>query len=333
MNLKKIIIGTAVLSIFAGTTYAEQPEAEEYRQIFESDKFCVEYSLRSYEYGAGSTAKPGKDDPKDIMGRMVLPTAAGKIHGSTSPSEIYIGKFEYLGTGITYAVVNEGTQRIKKWIRKSPAKKASIPFLPIPVQVKDARFFSEPILMYKNGTYYRFSCGDNLNAFQKTKPDKEITATVLLEKDMNSPELDPTEGWNTIRMEMALPEEFAPFCKNDSFRDTANSMPAVSLTNSYKTNLEKEEYDCDVYEGEDGVVYYALYKEGKIRLVQKFKNVDGEDKLIEELFVRKISAEIPADAFVFDKEIPLYGAGMGDANDFLGIPVQVGILGGATNAS
>lgn len=332
MNLKKIIIGTAVLALFAGTTYAEQPAAEEYRQIFESDRFCVEYSLRSYENGAGS-AKPGRDDPKDIMGRMVLPAAARRTQGSTSHSEIYIGKFEYLGTGITYAVVNERNQRIKKWIRKSPAKKASIPFVPIPVQVKEASFFTEPILMYKNGTYYRFSCGDNLNAFQKTKPDKEVTATVLSEEDMNSPELDPTEGWYTIRMEMALPEEFAPFCKNDSFRDTGNSMPAVSLTNSYKTNLEKEEYDCDVYEAGDGVVYYALYKEGKLRLVQKFKNVDGEDRLLEELFVRKISTEIPADAFVFEKEIPLYGAGMGDANDFLGIPLQVGTLGGTANAS
>ena len=332
MRLKGIVVSVAMILACSGVVHAEQPAAEEYREILESGKYCVEYSLRSYN-GRGDNVKPGKDDPKEISGRMIVPPTA-KLAGENVVSvDGFSGKYEFLGTGIDYVIINDNGQRIKKWKRKVPPKKASIPFIPVPIQVKDASTFTEPVLMYKNGKYYRFSCGDNFMAIMKSKPDKDITAVVLPEEDLYSPELDPTEGWYTIRMELSLPDEFAPFVRKDSFRDNENPLPAVTLVSSYKTDVGKEEYDCDAYEARNGVVYYALYKDGKLKLVQKFANQEGEDKLMEELYVRKITLEVPDDAFVFEKEIPLFGAGMGDANDFLGIPVQVGVLGGAVDAS
>ena len=332
MKMKKIILSIAMMLACSSAVSAEQPAAEQYREILQSGHYNVEYSLRSYNSQA-SRAKPGKDDPKEITGRMIVPPTAKVSRGNKVSLDIFSGKYEFLGTGIDYIVINDNNRRIKKWRRKTPAKNASIPFVPIPIKVKDASTFTEPVLMYKDGKYYRFSCGDNAMAVMHEKQDKDITAVVLPEGDLHSPELDPAEGWYTIRMQLSLPDEFAPFVGSDSFRDSDNPLPAVTLTSSYKTEVGKEQYDCDVYEAQDGAVYYALYKEGELKLVQKFVNKDGEDKLTEELFVRKISQEVPENAFVFEKEIPLYGAGMGDANDFLGIPVKVGVLGGAADAS
>lgn len=332
MKLRKIIISVAMIMVCSSTVSAEQPAADEYRGILESGQYCVEYSLRSYNFKTNSI-KPSKDDPKEISGRLIVPPTAKVSGGNKVSIDLFSGKYEFLGTGIDYIMINDKSQRIKKWRRKIPAPNASIPFLPVPIKVKDASTLTEPVLMYKDGNYYRFSCGDNAMAVMHAKADKDITAVVLPEGDLYSPELDPTEGWYTIRMQLSLPDEFAPFVKADSFRDSENPLPVVTLMSSYQTEVAKEQYDCDAYKAQDGAEYYALYKDGELKLVQKFVNKDGVDELTEELFVRKISREIPEDAFVFEKEIPLYGAGMGDANDFLGIPVKVGVLGGAVDAS
>ena len=70
-----------------------------------------------------------------------------------------------------------------------------------------------------------------------------------------------------------------------------------------------------------------------LELIQKYLvPMEGEEELVEEIFVRKIQADVPKNAFYFATPIPVYAAGMGNANDFIGVSEQVDILGDSGGA-
>ncbi|MBR2143109.1 hypothetical protein, partial [Anaerovibrio sp.] len=195
-----------------------------------------------------------------------------------------------------------------------------------------------PRLMYKDGKYYRFAAGFGMVG----KDSKNDQAIMLPEEDLKSPELNPLEGWAYIRTELALPLEFSVFNYRDSFLDSVSMVEMPVYQESTERNIGKKTYNCDKYIAKEKFgesdkvnefIYYALYKEGKLALIQKYRVPKvGEEEIVEEIFVRDISAQLPENSFEFSNEIPVFAAGMGDVNDFLGIPVQVGVLGGNVNA-
>ncbi len=348
MDFKKISVITLLMSFFTISAQAEQPMANEYRQMLQSGTYYLEYSVRDYDsnkrlpFALQKKKKPGIDDDKEITSRPWKSASKGKnvLMG--------IGQVagQPIGTGITYAVVNAGKDRIQyfKEIIKKRGFSLPIPFVNAEVGGSQKAYLT-PRIMYQQGKYYRFSAGMGMAGSslvisgKKIKDDQVI---MLPESEINSPDVDPMEGWGSIRSELSLPLEFAIFNVKDGFQDNNNMVQAPVLQESIQRNIGKNTYESDKYMSKEkdidngsveNFIYYALYKEGKIFLIQKYRmKEDGSEEISEEVYVRNIAGQLPEDAFAFSKPIPVYAAGMGDINDFLGIPVQVGTLGGSMDA-
>lgn len=343
MDFRKIFTVMLLSTIFAIPAQAEQPTTHEYRQMLQSGTFYVEYSIREYDTSRKIPAlaeydkrEPGVDDSGEVMGGF----GPGSLIGS-QPMAL-AGSGMPIGTGVTYAVANEGKERLQSF--KKVVKKSGIgiplPFVRLEVGGSQKAYLT-PRLMYQQGNYYRFTAGTQGGAnlwLQSDKTVKNMQAIVLAESDMNSPDLDPTEGWGSIRSELALPYEFAVFNFQDSYWDTKRQTQCPVFKESSQRTIGKDTYECDLYTNreEDSLsgkvtdfVYYALYKEGKLVLLQKYRVLpDGSEQISEEIYVRDMTGQLPESAFTFAKPVPVFAAGMGDVNDFLGIPVQVGTLGG-----
>ncbi|WP_407398491.1 hypothetical protein [Anaerovibrio sp.] len=334
MNIKKISVVMLLMSALNMPVHAEQPAAEEYRQMFQSGTYYLEYSIRDYDEirrGYSRDEKklnPGVDDDREEMGLLI--TAKGSSVGFLGSSSMLP-----IGTGVTYAVANEGNYRIQSF--KKIVKNHGFSFWGIEIGSSQKANII-PRLMYRDGKYYRFSAGMGMAGVTMLDGDlKDNQAIVLSENDMNSPELDLGEGWATIRAEMAIPIEFTIFDYKDPFVDNINTVEIPTYKESMECSIGKNTYECDKYiakeqtgttESLSEVAYYAMYTEGKLALIQKYRMSGGEEEIMEEIFVRDISPELPDGSFKFNRPIPVFAAGMGDVNDFLGIPVQVGTLGG-----
>lgn len=343
MDIRKILAGIVITSMFSIPAHAEQPVAAEYRQMLQSGTYYVEYSIREYQempnVSYQRTSKPGVEDSQEVTSISLGSTIDGSmgvpLAGGGMPA----------GTGVIYAVSNSGEnrlQRLKKIVKKG-GWGLPIPFVNVEVGGSTKVKYT-PRLMYQDGKYYRFSAGSGMAGLSWATDNgdmKNVQALVLSEKDMNSPGLDPSEGWNTIRQELALPQEFTIFGFKDAFADNGMLVQYPVFQESMQCMIEKDTYECDKYMsketntetgGIDNIAYYALYKEGKLFLIQKYiLQPDGTEKISEEVYVRDMSEQLPTGAFSFTKPIPVFAAGMGDVNDFLGVPVQVGTLGGNSN--
>ncbi|WP_295160383.1 hypothetical protein [Selenomonas sp. AE3005] len=340
MYINKVLAGILIILMFAMTAQAEQPMAAEYRQILQSGTYYVEYSIREYKEFPDVTYqrvyKPGVDDAHDITS-MSIGSDVGVQMGT-----LFAGGGMPAGTGVTYAVSNSGNNRLQnlKKIVKKGGWGLPIPFVNAEVGgSKKAKY--TPRIMYQNGKYYRFSAGTDMvwsSWLQDSGDMKNVQALVLSENDMKSPELNLSEGWGTIRKELALPQEFSIFNFKDTFDDYSLIVQSPVFQESTQCTIKKDTYECDKYMAKekneetgrvDSVMYYALYKEDKLFLIQKYiLQTDGSEKISKEVYVRNMSGQLPSGAFSFAKPIPVFAAGMGDVNDFLGIPTQVGTLGG-----
>lgn len=346
MDFRKIFTVMLLSAAFTIPVQAEQPTAQEYRQMLQSGNFYVEYSIREYdtsrkfpEVAKHDRRKPGVDDNGDVRWGF----GTGSLMGGQSMA--FVGGGMPIGTGVTYAVVNEGKDRIQnlKKIVKKGGFGLPLPFVNVEVGSSQKAYFATR-LMYRQGKFYRFTAGTyggGNSWLQSGKDVKNNQAIVLAESELNSPELDPTEGWDTVRNELALPQEFAIFNFQDSYWDSKGSLQCPVFKESGQRTIGKDTYECDQYTNRENdsltdkvsdFVYYALYKDGKLVLLQKYRVLaDGSEEISEEIYVRDMTGQLPENAFTFAKPVPVFAAGMGDVNDFLGIPVQVGTLGGNTD--
>lgn len=178
-----------------------------------------------------------------------------------------------------------------------------------------------PEVMYKDGKFYNF-----------VEKDK---ANVCDEKNLRDENIDPRQGWNKISQKLALPDELAIFFWNDSFRWHTPSIAAPTLLQSIKKNSDGKEYDCDRYTcdiktaaGNDvaWLIYDALYKDGRLVRVESYVFRNGRSYPLNVLEIKKIQVEIPKGTFKIYKNTKLYSAGIGDINDLLEKPVQIGIM-------
>ena len=347
MDFRKIFAELLLSAVFAIPVQAEQPAAQEYRNMLQSGTFYVEYSIRDYdtsrkfpEWAKHDRRKPGVEDSGEVMWGW---GAGSSLMGGQSMA--FVGTGMPIGTGVTYAVANEGKDRIQnlKKIVKKGGFGVPLPFVNVEVGGSQKAYFA-PRLMYRQGKYYRFTAGTYWGGnswLQSGKEVKNNQAIVLAESDMNSPDIDTSEGWESIRGELALPYEFAVFNLQDSYWDTQRKAQCPVFKESGQRTIGKDTYECDLYTNKENdnltgkvsdFVYYALYKEGKLSLLQKYRVLaDGSEEISEEIYVRNMTGQLPENAFTFVKPVPVYAAGIGDVNDFLGIPVQVGTLGGNTD--
>lgn len=178
-----------------------------------------------------------------------------------------------------------------------------------------------PEVMYKDGKFYNF--------VEKNK------ANVCDEKHLYDENLDPRQGWNKIFQKIALPDELAIFFWNDIYRRNMPSLTAPKFSESMKKSFKNKEYDCDRYtceiktsSGGDvaKIIYDAMYSEGKLFRVESYVFRSGQLYPLNVLEIKKFQSEIPKGTFKIYKNTKLYAAGIGDINDLLEKPVQIGTM-------
>lgn len=264
---KKFFIAISLLTIMiANTVSAEQPAANEYRKIFHSGNFYVEF--------------------KDNYTTRALSEANGKRMERT----IY--------NGIELAVAfNPLASLFGGGVPKNPDS------------------------MYEDGKYYQF--------LEKNE------ALVISKDQMDDENLDPRQGWNGIRQKLSLPMELAVFYWDDPYNDKSNALNRPKFFESGKKNVGKKNCDYDRYistikstssNEETKLVYDAIYEAGKLIEIQSYILKGDKEYPVNVLKVKRIEGEIPKDAFKIEKNTKIYAAGIGDMNDLLEDPVQVGVM-------
>lgn len=315
--MRKFLILTLLLTALTLPASAEQPAAEEYRQMFRSGNFYVECQM--FRPGVGGGWIIGGDKFSSVKmvfagqngRRMYRATSAGTMNSNVSRDGF---------DSINRSLLN---------VYSTPNQRA--------FQHEDFKTKKWPDVMYKDGKYYRFSTsGLALRGISSWMGcSKDVSAVVLSEKDLNLPTLNPYDEWNFIREDLSLPDELAIFYWDEPFRDNFTAAPKYN--GSSRRTVDDKEYDCDQYLTEiksvSGSViaqeaYNALYDGGKLVRVQRYILYDGKEIYVQELVVKNLTATVPKEAFAIGKAIKVYAADKGDMKDLLEQPELVETLGG-----
>lgn len=269
MSNKIITIALSLWIILISNAFAEQSIANEYRKIFHSGNFYVEF--------------------KDNYTNRAIAESDGKRMERTL----------YSGTKIVMALNPLGAL-----LGGSEAK--------------------NPEVMYENGKYYQFI--------------EKNMALMLPEEQINDENLDPRQGWSSIRQKLALPNELSMFFWEDPYRDKSNSIAKPKFIGSSQKLLNNKEYDCDKYvavikniagNSESKIIYDMVYDNGHLIEVHSYIFENNTEYPINVLKVKKIESVIPKGAFKIANNTKIYAAGVGDIDDLLERPIQVGVIGGS----
>ena len=304
--MKKFLVVALLLSALALPVSAEQPAAEQYRQMFSSGNFYVEYQM----YGLNN------EKERPISGIMAFAGQNGDR------------MYRPLTGKIIGFVVSMMSGTMNNHLKMLSSSKAICSNIYSNLEFRQPETVAAekkcPDVMYHDGKYYRFLTLEN-----------HVAAIVLKEEELNSPYLNPKEEWNFIREDLALPDELAIFCWDEPFRDNVTNAPRYN--GSSKREVAGKEYDCDQYVGDiknlAGTiafqeVYNALYDGGKLARVQKYIIHDGKELFIQGLVIKNLTAQVPDSAFKIGRKVKVYAADKCDMNDLLEQPELVETLGG-----
>lgn len=303
--MKRFLVLTLLLTALILPVAAEQPAAEEYRQMFRSGNFYVEYKIPDEQQKIYT-----KNSRINITNMHKYIQKMLKNSNSKKPN-------------YTICAARNGERLLKS---------SSIEKYPDALY-RDGKYYRFIVDTEQSSNILIGSTS------------KTIRRVIMLDEDeLYSPTLDPDEEWNYIREDLALPEELAVFYWNDPFRDNfQNQSPpryngsAKRVVKSSSKKVPDKEFDCDQYVNDiknlSGAiiaqeVYNMLYEDGKLVRIQKYFVRDGKEKLLNELIINKISSQVPDEAFAIDKKFKLYSARKGDMSDLLNQLEQIGEIGG-----
>ena len=311
MHIKKKIaaLALAVSALTAATAGAEQAKAEEYRQMFASGNFYVKYGIGLVNL---ETITPGMD------------MYSGGFIGYVGFK--YATKDKYKPGKVFVVAAGKDGNRMKGIFGKAlraPDFEGNYTEI-----LKDKK---APDVMFKNGKYYRVRTSNDttINALWRSTKAKSVAYMLPAEK-LDLPTLDPDEGWNHIRKDLALPDELAIFCWHEPYRGDVQTKEAPRFQESNKQMLNGIMYDCDQYVAEEKSasgnvvsreIYRALYENGKLVYIQKFSAYDGTEVLTGIIDIREISAAPPENVFEFPAGTNIYAADEGKMYDLLGNPL------------
>ncbi len=320
--MKKFLLLVLILTAVTLPVRAEQSAAEEYRQMFRSGNFYVEY-------------------------RFIVPN---KLTNAFVGSKISSPKFTLAGqNGNRMQRITVDKQTSDFWKYYGDQVKISSIYLAAQSNINRTNiqyanhsrgFFGtsekkHPDALFRDGKYYRFrKVNEIVDKSTIYGSDGTVYGKVLAQENLNSPTLNQDDEWNYIREDLSLPDELAVFCWDEPFRD--NFTPAPVYNGSSKRTVDGKEYDCDQYvvdvKSLAGTViaqeaYNMLYDGGKLVRVQKYLLRDGNEELVVEAEIINISSTVPAEAFTIGKKIKVYAAENGDMQDLLEQPVLVETLG------
>ena len=180
---------------------------------------------------------------------------------------------------------------------------------------------NNPEVMYKDGKYYYFVAKNKAN--------------VCSAENLHNENLDPRQGWNKISNKLAVPNELAVFFWNDPYRGKSSALNAPKFSSSLKKTLGDKQYDCDRYicgikelNGNETaqLVYDMLYKDGQLFRAETYILRNNVEYPVSTLEITKIQRDIPEGTFKIYKGTKLYAAGMGDIDDLLEKPKEIGTM-------
>ena len=325
-----LTMGTILTAFFAlvftpNNVNAEQPAAEQYRQMFKSGNFYVEYQMFK-EFDVSGWGHQRYSSTKIVLAgqngkRMARETdASGMLSTSFGRTD---GTDMFVNNELATAYNGDYYKRI--WKHNTPKKK------------------NYPDVLYSDGKYYRFVDSDPKNGtkfgggFLGIGGSRNIIAIVLPEDQLNSSNLDENEEWHFIREDLALPDELAIFYWDDPFRDNLLHMPMPRYNGESKVTFDDKEYSCDQYlidiKSLAGNViaqeaYNMLYDNGELKVIQKYFLRDGKETLIRTTKISAITSDVPDSAFEIGKKINAYAAQTGNMADLLEQKTLVETLGG-----
>ena len=291
---------------------AEQAAAETYRQMFKTGNFYVEFQIE--------VTKDLREEPfEGYGGYSGIPKTFQRVSKKFNPAKKNL--FQKIGS-----IPLNLSSKTKTEFQVLAGKNGARVF-------RESATAKNPEVLYKNGEYYNFF-RDPI----EQKPNKFTRRMLILsEEQLNSNVLEPEEGWQDIRTELALPDELAIFYWNEPYREQDSGWGEPVYIESLQRELNKKSYTCDKYASDvktlDGAtiaqeVYYAFYDAGKLIAVQKYFLRNGKEKLIETVNVKNITSQVPDTAFAIDKVTKVYKPRNGDMNDLLNIYEEIGKIGG-----
>lgn len=296
----KRILAAVMLSLVAmtvsSTVSAEQAAADEYRKMFRSGNFYVEYqaSRNLIGYNVKST-------------NIVLAGQDGK--------RLYRGRYDVFDTTSNY-------EKLSAIYTDSSSNERAVSMMTI----SDKNY---PDVLYQDGKFYRLV--DSLNGIKKTAyivlPEDQLNSPVLdssegwqyVREDLALPDELAVFAWND------------PF-RDNSF----NLSAPIYENSSKKTVDDKEydcdRYITEIKNLAGDVVaqeiYDMLYENGKLVLIQKYLKHNGKENFVREFRIKKITSAVPENTFKIGKEIKVYAAANGDMDDMLEHRIEVETLGG-----
>lgn len=309
--MKKFLILTVLFVAFALPVSAEQPAAEQYRQMFASGNFYVECQMfgdAEIKWGFGRPKKAvsakliyaGKDGNRSFRSVATKNPKTTWAFNDLDLSKLYLGIDSSSRNVLNYSTAS------KDW----------------------------PDVMYKDGKYYRFISSLKVQMYWL---GKSLKAYVLPENELDSPALSEEQDWEYVKEDLTLPDEFCVFFPNDPMRDGFQTKPTPYFNVSSTRTVDGKEYDCDQYINDikslsntviAQEVYNVLYDGGKLVRIQKYLLRDGKEIHLYDNVILTLSGNAPAEAFSGTKKVKVYGARNGDMADLLEQEVVVETLGG-----
>lgn len=269
---KTLAIGLT-LCAFASTAGAEQPKAQEYRDILNGGTYYLEYEL---------------DD--------VIKNLAVKDHR----------RMDYT------TLKSDGLMGLSGLSVLNPFKVLS------KLAANDKR---NPSAFYEYGKFYQFT--------------GKKTARMAIWNQLNDPNIDPAENWNTVKQKLSLPEELAILGNRDEYNENifinGSTVPTFEESGVAVVNGKEMEYDkyVSAIKSKTGKVimdksFFFYYANGELKNIKTFiKPYNGLEMISQTIVLKKLTKEIPEDALVMPVGTKVYAAGIGDMDDLLNTPALV----------
>jgi hypothetical protein len=287
--MRKFLIVTLLLAALSLPASAEQPAAEQYRQMFASGNFYVEYEVAD-KSGYWSNLSARRINILGIPKKNLKHEIRAGLNGQRISKTGNI-KDKYLS-----ALYRDG-----KYYKFINAEETSLGLSG--AHTKNSR---EALIL------------DESNLYAPTlDPDEHWE---IVRKDLTLPEVFkiffPNDSMNDDAQ--IYPK---PIFNGDSKQTIDNKEYDCD---QYVNDIKSVAGTVIAQE-----VYNMLYEGGKLVRIQKYLIRDGEEILTNDLIIHAISAQVPDEAFVITKKFKLYAARNGDMNDLLDSPEQIGEIGGS----
>ena len=291
--MKKFLIVSLLMSVLTTLpASAEQPAAEQYRQMFASGNFYVEYRVADKNKQLKKSAQQvlsllGKKDNKSKKPEHYIRAGLnGQRIAKTGVKDKYPSALYRDGNYYKFIVSTEESSNI---IVGSHTKTLRNAYL-----LQEDRLYSP-----------------NLD------PDEHWET---VRKDLTLPEVfnvffpnDPMNDDAQIAPKLLFNGESKRTIDNKEYDCDQYINDIKSLAG---TVIAQEAYNM-------------LYDGGKLVRIQKYLCRDGKEFLITDLIIESISAQVPDEAFAIHKKFKLYEARKGDMNDLLNNLEQIGEMGGS----